>query len=41
MLQNAEGAVFTKMVYNETVSVVEAPLRYDLCWYNTCSECVG
>ena len=26
VLQNAEGAVFTKMVYNETVSVVEAPI---------------
>ncbi len=26
ILQNTEGAVFTKMVYNETVSVVEAPM---------------
>ena len=25
VLQNAEGAVFTKMVFNETVTVVEAP----------------
>jgi hypothetical protein len=26
VLQNSEGTVFTKMVYNETVSVVEAPM---------------
>ena len=26
ILQNAEGAVFTKMVFNETVTVVEAPV---------------
>jgi len=26
VLQNSEGSVFTKMVYNETVSVVEAPV---------------
>lgn len=26
VLQNNEGAVFTKMVYNETVSIVEAPV---------------
>lgn len=28
VLQNTEGNVFTKMVYNETVSVVEAPLSF-------------
>lgn len=26
LLQNSEGAVFTKQVFNETVSVVEAPV---------------
>ena len=26
VLQDSEGVVFTKMVYNETVSVVEAPV---------------
>jgi hypothetical protein len=26
ILQNSEGNVFTKVVYNETVSVVEAPM---------------
>lgn len=26
VLQNSEGSVFTKMVYNETVSIVEAPV---------------
>lgn len=26
VLQNSEGAVFTKIVYNETVSIVEAPV---------------
>lgn len=26
LLQNSEGAVFTKQVFNETVSVVEAPM---------------
>ena len=26
VLQNSEGAVFTKMIFNETVSVVEAPM---------------
>ena len=26
VLQNGEGNVFTKMVYNETVSIVEAPM---------------
>ncbi len=26
VLQNEEGAMFTKVVYNETVSVVEAPV---------------
>ncbi|RMX80649.1 hypothetical protein D0867_16308 [Hortaea werneckii] len=28
VLQNQEGNVFTKMVYNETVSVVEAPMSF-------------
>ncbi|KAK3111074.1 Increased recombination centers protein 22 [Teratosphaeriaceae sp. CCFEE 6253] len=28
VLQNSEGAIFTKAVYNETVSVVEAPLSF-------------
>jgi len=28
VLQNQEGAVFTKLAYNETVSVVEAPLSF-------------
>ena len=27
-LQNSEGAMFTKMVFNETVSVVEAPVSF-------------
>lgn len=26
VLQNTEGKVFTKMIYNETVTVVEAPM---------------
>ena len=28
VLQNSEGNVFTKMVYNETVSIVEAPVSF-------------
>ncbi|KAK3680037.1 Increased recombination centers protein 22 [Recurvomyces mirabilis] len=28
VLQNQEGAVFTKLAYNETVSVVEAPMSF-------------
>ena len=28
LLQNSEGAVFTKQVFNETVSVVEAPVSF-------------
>ncbi|KAF2723616.1 hypothetical protein K431DRAFT_263963 [Polychaeton citri CBS 116435] len=28
VLQNSEGAVFSKVVYNETVSVVEAPVSF-------------
>lgn len=28
VFQNSEGSVFTKMVYNETVSIVEAPVSF-------------
>lgn len=28
VLQNREGSVFSKVVYNETVSVVEAPMSF-------------